>query len=54
MQNLTWLCVWIAATVAFADDLASSVPFVSGFDCFGMPPWPKRREQHHEIRSRLS
>ena len=35
MQKLIWLCVWIAATVAFADDLVSDVPFVSGFDRFG-------------------
>ncbi|MBC7966574.1 MAG: c-type cytochrome, partial [Fuerstia sp.] len=35
MQNLTSLCVWIAATFAFADDLVSNVPFVSGFDRFG-------------------
>lgn len=35
MQNLTLLCVWIAATVAFADELVSGVPFVSSFDRFG-------------------
>ena len=35
MQKLVWLCVWMSATVAFADDLVSDVPFVSGFDRFG-------------------
>ncbi len=35
MQKLTCLCVWIAATAAFADDVVSGVPFVSGFDRFG-------------------
>ncbi len=35
MQKLACLCVWIAATVAFADDPVSAVPFVSGFDRLG-------------------
>ena len=35
IQKLTSLCVWIAATVLFADDLVPDVPFVAGFDQFG-------------------
>ena len=35
MQKLACLCVWFAATMVFADDVISGVPFVSGFDRFG-------------------
>ncbi|MEJ7595461.1 MAG: c-type cytochrome [Planctomycetaceae bacterium] len=35
MQKLACLCVGFAATMVFADDIVSDVPFVSGFDRFG-------------------